>query len=73
MDRNHAIDLMHAIVPISYCDFVLLDKHWKAQIDRVHRRFHTANMSIPMGKAFNKNEIDKFLTELETLSDFVPL
>jgi hypothetical protein len=66
MDRNHAVDLMHAIVPIAYCDFVLLDKHWKTQVERVQARFHTANMPIPIGKAFSANEIDEFLTELES-------
>lgn len=31
--RNHAIDFMHAVVPFSYCEFVLLDKHWETQVE----------------------------------------
>lgn len=29
MDSNEAADFFHAIIPISWCDFVVLDKGWK--------------------------------------------
>ena len=66
--RNHAIDLMHAVVPVSYCDFVLLDKHWETQVDRVRSRLKMAGMTVPMGKVFSgkANGVDRFLRELES-------
>ena len=68
INRNHAIDLIHAIVPVSYCDFVLLDKHWETQVEHVRLRLSRANMPVPMGKVFSgkENQIEKFLLELES-------
>jgi len=65
--RNHAIDLLHAIVPVAYCDLVLLDKHWHTQVERVRQRFLAAGMSVPMARVFSEkaNGIDQFLSELE--------
>jgi len=65
--RNHAIDLLHAVVPVAYCDLVLLDKHWETQVDRVRQRFVAARMRVPMAKVFSarRNGLDRFLTELE--------
>lgn len=68
MTRNQAIDLIHAVVPVAYCDFVLLDKHWETQVDRVRSRLNEANMSVPVGKVFSgkANGVDRFLCELES-------
>jgi hypothetical protein len=65
--RNHAIDLLHAVVPVAYCEFVLLDKHWETQVDRVRRRFDATPMPVPMAKTFSckRNGIGRFLCELE--------
>ncbi len=64
--RNHAIDLLHAVVPVAYCDLVLLDKHWETQVDRVRSRLKAACMTIPIGKVFSgkANGVEKFLCEL---------
>ena len=67
LTRNQAIDLIHAVVPVAYCDLVLLDKYWEAQVDRVRSRFDAAGMSIPIGRVFSgkANGIERFLCELE--------
>jgi hypothetical protein len=67
LTRNQAIDLIHAVVPVAYCDLVLLDKHWEAQVDRVRSRFDAAGMAIPTGRVFSgkANGIERFLCELE--------
>lgn len=64
--RNQAIDLLHAVVPVAYCDFVLLDKNWKTQVARVRSRFSAAGMTVPIGRVFSgkANEVDRFLCEL---------
>jgi len=51
--RNQVIDSFHAVVPIAYCDFVLLDKYWEAQIDRVRSRFGKAGMAVPTARVFS--------------------
>jgi hypothetical protein len=67
LTRNQAIDLIHAVVPVAYCDLVLLDKHWETQVDRVRSRFDAAGMAIPIGRVFSgkANGIERFLCELE--------
>lgn len=65
--RNHAIDFYHAVVPIAYCDLVLLDKYWEKQVNHVRSRFVQANMSVPMAKVFSKkmDGIERFMCALE--------
>ncbi len=65
--RNHAIDLLRAVVPVAYCDLVLLDKHWQTQVDRVRSYFGEAGISVPVAKVFSakENGIERFLRELE--------
>jgi len=66
--RNQAIDLFHAVVPIAYCDFVLLDKYWETQVERVRSRFDTAGMSVPTAKVFSgkADGVNRFLCELDS-------
>jgi hypothetical protein len=64
--RNHAIDLMHAVVPCAYCDLLLLDKFWEAQFIKVYARSQKAGMTFPLGRVFSErdNGVDRFLTVL---------
>jgi hypothetical protein len=68
MTRNQAIDLLHAVVPVAYCDFVLLDKHWQTQVDRVRSRLSQTGVLVPIGRVFSGkgNGVDRFLSELES-------
>ena len=52
--RNHAIDLLHAVVPLAYCNIVLLDGHWKEQTEKLRKRVADANMKFPIAKVFSK-------------------
>jgi hypothetical protein len=67
INRNNAIDLTHAVVPVSYCDYVLLDGQWAAMVSDLRRRLADAGVSIPIAKVFSKrgNGIEEFLAELE--------
>lgn len=64
--RNHAIDWFHAVVPIAYCDLVLLDKYWEEQATRVRSRFAQSGRAVPMATVFSKSKggIERFLEEL---------
>ena len=66
--RNHAIDFLHAVVPVAYCDLVLLDKHWEAQVERVRLRLEAAGLRIPIAKVFSgkAKEVERFLQVLES-------
>jgi len=68
MTRNHAIDLFHAVVPAAYCDLVLLDKHWEAQVDRVRSRLAPAGIPIPIARVFSGkgDGVNRFLDDLES-------
>jgi len=52
--RNHAIDLLHSVVPIAYCDYVLLDKYWVPQVDQLRRRFKKKQMPISLANVYSK-------------------
>ena len=63
---NRAIDLIHSVVPVAYCDLVLLDKHCETQVERVGLRLERSGISAPVAKVFSgkANGIDRFLQEL---------
>ncbi len=65
--RNQAIDLLHAVVPVAYCDLVLLDKHWETQVDRTRSRLN-GGISIPIARVFSGKAggLDRFLCALES-------
>ena len=44
LSRNHAVDFLHAVVPVSYCDFVMLDKYWEEQVRRMRERLARASI-----------------------------
>ncbi|ESS69201.1 hypothetical protein MGMO_138c00390 [Methyloglobulus morosus KoM1] len=54
ISRNNAIDLLHSVVPVAYCDFVLLDAHWTGQVDKMRTRLAKANLNIPVARVFSK-------------------
>jgi hypothetical protein len=66
--RNYVTDLFHAVVPVAYCDFVLLDSHWKTKVGQVYKSLNKAGLSIPIAKVFSgkANEIHRFLCVLES-------
>jgi hypothetical protein len=69
LTRNHAIDWFHAVVPVSYCDIVLLDRHWKCQVEQMRARLKRTGMSFPIAKVFSRPDdgIELFLSELEAV------
>ncbi len=58
IEKNDAIDFLHAAVPIAYGDFVLLDKHW-ADLAR--------KLKFPSDcvKVYSPNRVEQFLEDLE--------
>lgn len=54
LTRNHAIDLLHAVVPLAYCDYVLLDAHWEEQVVRVRRKLTKGGFTFPIAEVFSE-------------------
>ena len=66
VERSDVIDVGHAVVPVAYCDYVLLDSHWRTQVEIAKRRIAAAGMTFPMAKVFSAPGIEDFLRELES-------
>jgi len=68
LTRNYVTDLFHAVVPVAYCDFVLLDSHWKTKVGQVYKSLNKAGLLIPSARVFSgkANEIHHFLGVLES-------
>ena len=63
---NHAIDLMHAIVPLAYCDYVLLDAHWEEQVKRVRRKLTEGGFVFPIAEVYSERRdgVNRFIQAL---------
>jgi hypothetical protein len=65
LDLNDASDLMHAIVPCAYCDFVLLDREWCDYVERARHRLQTiGEAKQPIAGVYSKSEVQRFLDDL---------
>jgi hypothetical protein len=67
LNRNNSIDLAHACVSASYCDYVLLDGQWASIVNDARRRLAKADIQIPIAQALSKRDsgIEKLLLALE--------
>ena len=69
LTKNHAIDLLHTVVPVAYCEFVLLDKHWMTQVEVTKKRFNDLNITgFTLARVYSKSNdgIERFLNDLES-------
>lgn len=64
---NDALDLMHAVNAVDYCDLVLLDKAWEHRVNALHRRIADAGIVMPIARCFSmwNDGIERFLNALE--------
>lgn len=59
-------DLFHVVVPVSYCDLVMIDKRWKSFIKQT-------GFSFPhIAMVFDKKSSNDFLQAIETWEDTIP-
>jgi len=65
---NDAMDFFHAVVPVAYCDYVLLDNHWAAQVAQLRSRFKRTRMNVPMATVFSggRSGVEELLRALDT-------
>lgn len=64
---NEAIDLIHAVDAVDYCDLVLLDKAWERRVNALHRRIADAGITMPVARCFSmrNNGLANFLEQME--------
>jgi len=48
------MDFFHAVVPVAYCDYALLDTHWAAQVARARSRFKRTSVNVPLATVFSR-------------------
>jgi len=63
---NDALDFFHTIVPVAYCDFVLLDGRWRDQVDRLRARLRRARVDFPLATVFSgAGAVERLIETLE--------
>lgn len=64
-ERNWS-DYFHTVVPLSYCDIVLLDKHWAERGRGIERWLKRSSFKGPaIAKVFSKSNMAAFWRELD--------
>ena len=59
MPNKEWIDVFHTIVPVSYCDFALIDRRWKGFIKGIGLEYPE------IAKVYKKREVDNFIDDLK--------
>lgn len=67
ISNNDALDLMHAVDAVDYCDLVLLDKAWERRVNALRQRIVDAGITMPVATGYSKRNggIERFLKALE--------
>jgi len=65
LTHNNAIDLTHAVVAASYCEYVILDKQWATWINQLQSRLSASAIAIPIATAIPVSETGLFLERLK--------
>ncbi len=47
------MDFLHTVVPVAYCDIVLLDGRWRDQVDRLRRRLQQVGRPLQLATALS--------------------
>jgi hypothetical protein len=67
---NDAIDLMHAVIPVSYCDFVLLDGGWAERVRQLAERGADYSPPVVPARCYSERRggLKHFIEDLESWS-----
>jgi hypothetical protein len=53
-DRNEAVDFLHAVVPLAFATFVLLDRNWKEKARQL-------SLPAPRPLVYERRDLEEFL------------
>lgn len=64
---NDVIDLLHAVMPINCCDYVLLDGPWTERVEKMRQRIAKTGSIMPLAKCFSSRDqgVATFLHDIE--------
>lgn len=67
ISNNDALDLMHAVDAVDYCDLVLLDKAWERRVNSLRQRIAQTGVDMPVAACFSKSNdgVGRFLDSIE--------
>lgn len=65
MTENDWFDLWHSVVPVSYCDLVVLDRAWQVRVAEACRRLRASGVTTPAARVFSARTIDAFWEAIE--------
>jgi len=57
---NHWRDMFHTIVPIAYCDFVLIDRAWAHKAKETIGRLQKVGQTAEMAQVFSRKNMEEF-------------
>ncbi|RJG11327.1 hypothetical protein D3872_20340 [Massilia cavernae] len=65
--ENDIVDMLHAIMPINCCDYVLLDGAWAERVEKMKHRIEKFGAPMRIAKCFSKRNqgVHAFLSDLE--------
>ncbi|WP_239236115.1 hypothetical protein [Candidatus Nitrotoga sp. BS] len=68
---NDIIDLMHAVMPVNCCDYVLLDGPWAERVKKMKQRIAKTDSKMLLAKYFSCRDhgVDNFLQNLEAFPE----
>ena len=53
LSANDAVDFLHSIVPVSYCELVILDRRWASQVSQAITRLTKGGHDTEMAKVYS--------------------
>lgn len=65
---NDIIDWQHSILPVSCCDYVLLDGKWEQRVQEMKRRTVRQGLNFKFAKCYSKRNdgLNRFLNDIES-------
>ena len=66
MESNDWMDFWHSVVPVSYCDFVLLDRRWYAKVTEACRRLRRSGLITRAAQVFSPRTMGEFWAAFDT-------
>jgi hypothetical protein len=65
---NDVVDLLHAMMSVNRCDYVLLDGAWASRAAKLRQRITNASTFLPLARCYSRrnNGVLKFLSDIES-------
>lgn len=67
LSRNDALDFIHAVNAVNYCDLIMLDAAWERRVNALHQSIADSGIPMTVAKCFSlrQNGMERFLCALE--------